>query len=182
MAEVFTRRLSRWQAEQQRDDVADVYIEAYHGPIGQEFHLRQAFLDRFDRDSRRTGFDMVAASDRATVAAAYGFQLDRSDNWWRSFTGNAPPRLEELTASGQVFAVAELMVLPAYRRQGVAGKLLDQLLLRSEATLATALVDPHSAAAGAALRALGWTYIGDVRPGPAGSPARQAWTHPREPH
>ncbi|WP_329133866.1 GNAT family N-acetyltransferase [Streptomyces sp. NBC_01476] len=175
MAEVFTRRLSRWQAEQQRDEIADLYVEAYHGPAGEEFSHREAFLARFDHDTAREGFDMVAASEGATVGAAYGFRLDRADNWWRNFTGNPPPRLEELTASGQVFALAELMVRPAYRRQGVAARLMEQLLLRSEATLASALVDPGEPGAGSALRALGWDRIGEARFGPD-APARQVWT------
>ena len=184
MTEVFTRRMSRWQAEQQREDVADVYVEAYHGTAGEEFSHRQDFLRRFADDARRPGFDMVVASERRMNGAAYGFRLDRADDWWREFTGSPPAQLEELTASGQVFALAELMVLPSYRRQGIATKLMNQLLLRSNAALATALVGPasddgfgssDSATAAAALAAWGWTRIGELGPG-RGAAARQVWS------
>lgn len=174
MTEVFTRRMSRWQAEQQREDVADVYVEAYHGPAGQEFSQRQDFLRRFADDVRRPGFDMVVASERRMTGAAYGFRLDRADGWWREFTGGALRRLEELTASGQVFALAGLMVLPAYRRQGIATRLMNQLLLRSDAALATALVDPaseDSAPAATTLAAWGWSRIGEL-----GAGEREVWS------
>ncbi|GCD34941.1 hypothetical protein OEIGOIKO_02681 [Streptomyces chrestomyceticus JCM 4735] len=43
MAEVFLRRLTRWQAEAQREAVADLYVEAYRGPSGEEFRGRGPF-------------------------------------------------------------------------------------------------------------------------------------------
>lgn len=181
MAEVFTRRMSRWQAEQQREAVADVYVEAYRGMPGDEFRDREEFLRRFAEATQRPGFDMIVASERRMTGAAYGYVLDRADGWWRDFTGEGPGGvdLEELTASGQVFALAELMVVPAYRRQGIATRLLDQILLRSDAALITTLVTPTAAgdAVGAvgALRAWGWSYLGDTQ----GS--LQAWSHPLRP-
>ena len=178
MTEVFTRRMSRWQAEQQREAAADVHVEACHGPAGEEFHDRQAFLLRFADDVRRTGFDMVVASDRRMTGVGYGFVLDRADDWWRGLRGSAPQQLEELTASGQVFALAELMVVPSHRRQGIATRLVDQLLLRSDAAVVTALVgpqNPDSEAATGALRAWGWSRVGDLGPG-SGVSARQVWS------
>jgi GNAT superfamily N-acetyltransferase len=176
VAEVFTRRMSRWQAEQQREAVADVYVEAYRGVAGEEFRDRVDFLRRFADATQRPGFDMVVASERRMTGAAFGFVLDRADGWWRDFTGDPPPGLdlEELTASGQVFALAELMVVPAYRAQGIATRLLDALLLRSDAALVTALVGHDSAPAHQTLRAWGWNRLGDVRPTPD-APAVQAW-------
>ncbi|MBD0739023.1 GNAT family N-acetyltransferase [Streptomyces sp. CBMA29] len=176
MAEVFTRRMSRWQAEQQREAVADVYVEAYRGVPGQEFHDREDFLRRFAEATRRPGFDMIVASERRLTGVAYGYVLDRADGWWRDFTvagtDGAGPHgtdIEELTASGQVFALAELMVVPAYRRQGIATGLLDQLLLRSDAALVTVLTAPDADAVHA-LRAWEWTCLGDT------NGSRQAWS------
>lgn len=176
MVEVFTRRMSRWQAEQQQEAVADVFVEAYQGSPGEEFHDRQEFLRRFTADTRRPGFDMVVASERRMTGAAYGFVLDRADDRWREFTGDLPPQIEELTASGQVFALAELMVLPAFRRQGIATRLMNQLLLRSDAALITALVADDGEAAHSTLRAWGWDRIGDVRRTDRTAPLAQAWS------
>lgn len=176
MVEVFTRRMSRWQAEQQQDAVADVFAEVYPraDAPGEESRDREAYLRRFTADTRRPGFDMVVASERRMTGAAYGFVLDRYDDPWRDFDGELPPRIGELTASGQVFTLAELMVLPAFRRQGIATRLIGQLLLRSNAALVTARVAADADAAHSALRAWGWTRIGDLRTHPT-----QVWTRAR---
>lgn len=163
MPEVFVRRLSRWQAEQQREDVADVYVEAYRGVHGEEFQDRQEFLRTFADDVQRSGFDMVVAGGGGKpVAHAYGFLLDRAGGWWRGLDEDVPWDIEELTVSGQVFALAEMMVLPAYRRDGVATRLVGQLLVRTDAALVTARVDPANEVALGVLRAWGWRRLGAV--------------------
>ncbi|MFE3139151.1 GNAT family N-acetyltransferase [Streptomyces scopuliridis] len=172
MAEVFVRRLSRWQAEQQREAVADVYVEAYRRVPGEEprdrrERDRQEFLETFAEDVQRPGFDMVVASGGNKPAAyAYGFVLDRAGEWWRALSGEVPWDwdIEELTVSGQVFALAGLMVLPAHRRGGVATRLVEQLLIRTDAALVAARVDPANEAAVGALRSWGWTRLGAVAP------------------
>ncbi|MFE9885781.1 GNAT family N-acetyltransferase [Streptomyces scopuliridis] len=174
MAEVFVRRLSRWQAEQQREAVADVYVEAYRRVPGEESRDRrerdrQEFLETFAEDVQRPGFDMVVASGGNKPAAyAYGFVLDRAGEWWRALSGEVPWDwdIEELTVSGQVFALAGLMVLPAHRRGGVATRLVEQLLIRTDAALVAARVDPANGAAVGALRSWGWTRLGAVAPPP----------------
>ncbi|MFI5758659.1 GNAT family N-acetyltransferase [Streptomyces sp. NPDC051569] len=162
MAEVFIRRLSRWQAEAQREAVADVYVEAYRRVRGEEFDDRQEFLRVFAEDVQRAGFDMMVASGRKPGAYAYGFLLDRAGQWWRALGDGVPWDIEELTVSGQVFALAELMVLPEHRRVGLATRLVDQLLVRANAALVTTRVDPANEAALGALRSWGWTRLGAV--------------------
>jgi GNAT superfamily N-acetyltransferase len=178
VTEVFLRRLSRWQAEQQREAIADVYVEAYHGARGEEFHDRQDFLARFADDVQRTGFDMVIASEAELAGCAYGFPADRGGGLWEGFRGELPEGVEELTASGRVFVVAELMVVPPHRRVGVGHRMLEQLLARGDgAELLTAVVDPENAEAMGALRAWGWTKTGDLVP-PVGvlAPVLEAWS------
>jgi GNAT superfamily N-acetyltransferase len=164
VAEVFVRRLSRWQGEQQREAVADVYVESYRQVHGEEFRDREEFLRTFADDVQRPGFDMMVASGRKPAAYAYGFLLDRAGEWWRSLGQDVPWDVEELTVSGQVFALAEVMVLPAFRREGVATRLVEQLLIRTDAALVTVRVDPANEAALGALRSWGWTRLGAVAP------------------
>ena len=56
MAEVYLRRLSQWQAEQQRDAAADVHVGAYRGVAGAEYRDRQGFLSRFEQHVQRPAF------------------------------------------------------------------------------------------------------------------------------
>jgi GNAT superfamily N-acetyltransferase len=167
VAEVFIRRLSRWQAEQQREAIADGYVESYRRVHGEEFHDRQRFLEIFAGDVQRPGFDMVVAdmvvgAGPKSTGYAYGFLLDRAGEWWRGLRQDVSWDIEELTVAGQVFALAELMVLPPYRRTGVATRLLDRLLMRSNATLVTVRVDPANDSALAALRNWGFERLGTV--------------------
>jgi len=141
MAEVYLRRLSRWQAEQQREAVADVYVSAYRGAAGAEHPDRQSFLTRLEQHVQHTGFDMVVADTAGTVGCAYGFRAPRTGEWWPEFQGELPEDIEELTASGRTFLLAELMVLPAHRRRGIATRLVERLLIRLDADLVVATAD-----------------------------------------
>ena len=178
MLEVFVRRLTRWQAEQQRESVADVYVEAYHGFSGEEFHDRQMFLRRFAEDVQAPGFDMVVTGASRLAGCAYGFRLDREGGWWQGFRGELPRELEELTASGQGWVLAELMVVPAQRRCGVATALVRRLLERSDTALVTVLVEPANVPARSAFQSWGWTRIGAVGSHSGGGPVLDVWSAP----
>lgn len=176
MAEFFIRRLSRWQAEQQRGPFADLYVEAaYEGAVGEEFRDRQEFLRRFEDDVQQPAFDMVVAEGPQSIGFAYGFRVHRSGSWWQGVGGDLPSDLEELTASGKVFVVAELMVLPAGRRTRVATRLQEQLLARTDAARAIALVAPGNAPAEAAFRSWSWQDLGEVGSAP-GKPVLRVWS------
>ncbi|MFF3615499.1 hypothetical protein [Streptomyces sp. NPDC002580] len=191
MSEVYLRRLSRWQAEQQRDAVANVHVAAYHGASGAEYRDRQGFLSRFEQHVQRPDFDMVVADMGGLVGCAYGYRIPRTGDWWSGFRGELPTDIEELTASGRTFLLAELMVLPVHRRGGVATRLGEWLLARLDTDLVVAAVDRsgddgHENAAAETLRAWGWTKLGelgshtpsdsgsDAGPGRAGF-AREVW-------
>ncbi|MYW63766.1 GNAT family N-acetyltransferase [Streptomyces sp. SID8379] len=161
MAEVYLRRLTRWQAEQQREAFADVYVSAYHGAAGAEYRDRIGFLRRFEQHVRHDGFDMTVADAPDLVGCAYGFRLERDGAWWADFPVEVTSQTEELTASGRVFALTELMVLPEHRRSGVATRLGDLLLSRHSQDLVVAGVDERRCSAGIRelLRAWGWKEL-----------------------
>ncbi|WP_327695630.1 GNAT family N-acetyltransferase [Streptomyces sp. NBC_00459] len=170
MGEVFFRRLSRWQADGDREELADLYVAAYEEPPGEEYRNRERFLARLAEDVQRPGFDMVAADDQdgdddEPAGMAYGYPLHRDGSWWRGFVGVVPDKAEELTASGKVFVVGDLMVLPEHRRRGIGSRLQERLLAAGDAELAVVLLDPDNAGARAAFRAWGWEGLGELRPG-----------------
>lgn len=184
MAEVFTRRLTRWQVEQHQEALADGFVEAYRPVAGEEFQDRQRFVQRLTDDARRPGFDLVLADDAGESSFAgcvYGYRLARADTWWQDVAGIQPRQFEELTASGEVFVVAELMVPSERRRRHIATDLVEELLGRVEETMAIALVDPTNAVARAAFQTWGWARSGAFETDDPGSRKREIWSLTREP-
>ncbi|MFE0138449.1 hypothetical protein ACFWY6_43970 [Streptomyces sp. NPDC059037] len=172
MAEVFLRRLTRWQAEQQREAVADVYVEAYRGVAGAEYADRQGFLQCFENTVQRPDFDMVVADAGGLVGCLYGYRAARTGDWWEGFRGILPTEVEERTASGRVFILTELMVVPAYRRQGISERLRTLLLVRHTTDLVVAVIKRDDDLGREVLRSWGWTKLGDFD---SGDPSGSGW-------
>ncbi|MEV7194020.1 hypothetical protein AB0N81_19760 [Streptomyces sp. NPDC093510] len=175
MAEVFLRRLSRWQAEQQREAVADLYVEACRGMTGAEYGNRGDFLRRFEHDVQQTDFDMVVAGAADLVGCLYGYRAERSGAWWESFRGVLPPEVEEQTASGRVFLLSELMVTPAERGSDVASRLRMLLLTRHTSDVVVAVIKPDDDRGREVLQAWDWTKLGEF------APRREGWLRPPSP-
>jgi GNAT superfamily N-acetyltransferase len=176
MAEVFLRRLSRWQADREREAVADLYVEAYRGTAGEEFHDREEYLRRLGDHVERTGFELVTASAAGVLAGSvYGYRAERTDEWWYGLHGELPPTMAELTAAGRAFVMTELMVLPSFRRRGIATRLQEHLLTPSGIALAVTLIDQDDMPARAALGSWGWESLGKITPSPD-RPPLEAWT------
>ena len=153
------RRLDRWQAETMREQLADLYVESSHARPGWEYRDREEFLRRLAADVRRPGFDMVIAQGAAVVGCAFGFPLARDGSWWQEFAGPLPENLEQLTASGHVFALAELVIHPHARDRDLAPRLQDGLLADQDASLGVTKLDRSDAEACAAFTARGWFDI-----------------------
>ena len=176
--EVFLRRFSRWQADQQREAIADLYVAAYREPPAQDPPeqppRRRDFLNRFADEVQRPGFDMLVVGETYLTGCIYGYPVPRDDGgWWQALRGVVAEDVGELIASGRVFVVAELMVLPSRRRKHIAARLHERLLTRVDTNLLATLVPPENAPARAALGSWGWA------PTTADIPDLEVWT--REP-
>ena len=174
MAETFLHGLTRWQADTQREAVADLHVLAYDGLHGADSGSRQEFAAGFADHVQRPGFEMAVVGGSRPLGCAYGFRADRSGEWRRSYVGAVPEQIERFTASGEVFVLAELMVLPAHRRRHIATRLQEHLLTRCRAALAVALIDPADGRARAAFRSWAWTRLGHLQSGPQ-APPQDVW-------
>ena len=89
--------------------------------------------------------------------------------WWRHLTAPLPA---ELTAEhpGRTFALVELLVRAAWRRQGIAGALHDLILADRSEERATLTVRPTATAAQHAFRKWGWRKVARTRDSEPGSP------------
>ncbi|GGR84109.1 hypothetical protein GCM10010252_23520 [Streptomyces aureoverticillatus] len=172
MAEVFLRRLTRWQAEQQREMMANLYVECHglDGPGGGT--ARKGFLERFERHVQELDFDMVTANSGAVLAGClYGFRAERGSALADTLRDLLPAEAAAHAGAGRLFVIAELMVVPEYRRLGVATRLRDLLLSRHSTDVIVAATPPG--AAREVLRAWSYTKLGELA-----SPPREAWLRP----
>jgi hypothetical protein len=163
------RRLNRWQAEGLREDLADLFVESCATAPGWDYRGRKDFLRRLTRDTWRPGFAMLTAEAPDLVGYAFGFPVRCDGSSWSGFRGTLPQEVEQLTASGQVFAISGIVVGPSERHHGLADRLQDRLLLTDHrASLGATLVDRTHRAACAGFRSRGWHDIGLVYrpPGP----------------
>ncbi|MDG4856861.1 hypothetical protein P8605_01575 [Streptomyces sp. T-3] len=163
------RQLNRWQAEDLREDLADLYVESSATRPGEEFHGREAFLHRLAGNVQMPGFDMLIAEAQSLVGCAYGFPVARDGSWWRGFDGPLPQNIEQLTASGHVFAITEVLVHPHGQHPDLARRLQERLLADHQASLGITSVDRSDRTACAALQSWGWQDVGELHqelPGP----------------
>ncbi|MFF4534604.1 hypothetical protein [Streptomyces aureus] len=165
------RRVNRWQAQGLGGGLADLYVDSRETSAAEAYRSRsrsrQDFLNRLTGDIRRPGFAMVIAETDHLVGCAFGFPV-RSDGLWRTgFDGALPQSIEQLTASGGVFAIISVLVQPHPQDQDVACRLQERLLSDHQASLGATLVDQDDHPALTSLRSWGWLDVGEVwRPGP----------------
>ncbi|QMU80347.1 hypothetical protein GXW83_17295 [Streptacidiphilus sp. PB12-B1b] len=106
---------------------------------------------------------MLLAETATLVGFVFGVPVDRDGGWWSGFVGELPPYIEQLTASGHVFAVTDLVVHPYARHHGIAASLLARLLGDHHASLGVSLVEQGEHQVFAAFQSWGWQEIGEVR-------------------
>ncbi|MEE1765014.1 MULTISPECIES: hypothetical protein [unclassified Streptomyces] len=141
-------------------------MESTRAQPGQEYRGREAFLRRLTRDIRQLGFSLLIAEDMTFAGCAYGFPVPRQGTWWRGFDGPLPQSVEQLTASGHVFALTEIVVHPHTDDQGLARRLQERLLADHHASLGATLVAQTDAPACDAFLSWGWQDIGTIRRAP----------------
>jgi GNAT superfamily N-acetyltransferase len=124
------------------------------------------FTRRFGVWRRQPGFALAEASHGGyLVGYACGIPLRSSTDWWRDVTARLPATVTD-EHPGRTFALTQLLVRSSWRRQGIAGELLELILDGRAEERATVKLPPDAAAAQAAFRNWGWTKVGRAR-GPA---------------
>ncbi|MWA08262.1 hypothetical protein E5671_03500 [Streptomyces sp. BA2] len=106
---------------------------------------------------------MLVAEAKTLTGCAYGLPVARDGSWWQGFDGPLPQNLEQLTASGHVFAITETLVHPHEQARGLARRLQERLLADHQASLGVTLAAQADHPALAAFEAWGWQEIGQIR-------------------
>ncbi|WAU82829.1 hypothetical protein O1Q96_25905 [Streptomyces sp. Qhu-G9] len=165
MDAVRLRRVNRWLAQGLSGELADLYVDSREtsAPEAYRSSSRQHFLNRLTGDIRRPGFAMVIAETDHLVGCAFGCPVSRNGFWWLGFDGALPQSIEQLTASGGVFAITSILVQPHPQDQDAARHLQERLLSDHQASLGTTLVDQNDHPTLASLRSWGWLNVGVMR-------------------
>ncbi|HEY1323603.1 MAG TPA: GNAT family N-acetyltransferase [Streptosporangiaceae bacterium] len=125
---------------------------------------------RFSVRCRQPGFVLAEARHGDyLVGYAAGMPLRPSTSWWKGLT-TALPADVTTEHPGRTFALTDLLVRPAWRRQGIAGSLYELILAGRAEERATLAVPPAAAPAQTAFRNWGWRKVARTRgpgPGPA---------------
>lgn len=173
------RRLSRWLVEGLHEDLARLYAESRATPPGDPYRRpsRENFLNRLTADMRRPGFAMVIAETDSLTGCAFGFPVGGDGSWWLGFDGALPRSIEQLTASGSVFAFADILIRPHPQDRELARRVQERLLTDHQASLGATLVDRADRQALAAFRSWGWLDVGELRR-PAGATTFRALVLP----
>ncbi|MCL6668762.1 hypothetical protein [Streptomyces panaciradicis] len=159
------RRVNRWLAQDLGEELGDLYVDSRETSAAEAYRSRsrQDFLNRLTGDIRRSGFAMVIAETDHLVGCVFGFPVASDGIWWLGFDGALPQSIEQLTASGGVFAITGILVRPHSQDQDVARRLQERLLSGHQASLGATLVDPGDHLTLASLRSWGWRDMGEVR-------------------
>lgn len=150
------------EAAQLVDELVAVYRQVYAD--GGEFHSEDRYRRQLAAHMTRDGWSLVTATANGElVGYIYGFSLPTGTGWWAGIEQPVPSGFADETGR-RTFAVSELLVLPRWRRQGVARALHDQLLDRRTEDRATLLVDPENSAARRAYDSWGWRHVTYLTP------------------
>lgn len=149
------------EAARHADDFVAVAAEVYADPpYGWGARDAAEFARRFAAWARQPGF-VLAEARHGGYLVGYGFgaPLRPATSWWRHLT---TPLADEITTEyhGRTFAVHDLAVRAAWRRQGIGASLYRLIMANRPEERATATILPAAGPAQGACRSWGWTKIG----------------------
>jgi len=146
-------------------------LQALHREVYGQFGDGAEFSRRFRVRRRQPGFVLAEAHHGGyLVGYASGMPLRSSTSWWKGLTTPLPA---EVTTEhpGRTFALTELLVRAAWRRQGIGESLHDLILDGRPEERATLTVPPGAIAAQRAFRKWGWRKVARTHGPDPGSPA-----------
>jgi GNAT superfamily N-acetyltransferase len=168
--EITFELLDGGRAAEHEAELQALHAEVYAAAPQRRDEDAAGFAARFRVQRRQPGFVLAEARHGGyLVGYAAGMPLRPSTSWWRDLTTPVP---DEVTAEhpGRTFALVDLLVRAAWRRQGIGQALHDLILAGRREERATLVLPPTAAPAQNAFQSWGWRKVArtsDPRPGSA---------------
>lgn len=148
------------------DEVVAAYVAVFgEPPVSAGPADVAAFRASLPRQVRKPGFRAATARspEGHLVGVAYGWEGGPGDWWWDIVAGAVNEDVRRHWFA-DCFVIAELLVLPACRRQGIGGDLEDTLLDATERPAAVLAARSDAEAAHRFYPARGWRrLLGELR-------------------
>ncbi|CAK7281940.1 hypothetical protein GCM10010503_64850 [Streptomyces lucensis JCM 4490] len=159
------RRLTRRQAEDMREDIADLAAQSVADTVGEAYHDRGDFLHRLAVTAHRPGFALLVAETTVLVGCAFGFPVG-SDG--RQGGGTLQEIIQRLTSCARFVVLTQVVAHPHAQHRDIAHRLQQRLLTDLHSSLGVTLLHPADRGARAAFSSWGWQIMGEVvgLPGP----------------
>jgi len=167
--EITFQRLDGREAAEHAGELQALHAEVYAAAPFRREEDPGVFAGRLRVQSRQPGFVLAEARHGGyLVGYAAGMPLRPSTSWWRDLTTPLP---EEVTAEhpGRTFALLDLLVRAAWRRQGIGRDLHDLVLTGRPEERATVVVPPAATPAQNAFQSWGWHKVARTRDPQPGS-------------
>ncbi|MFF4120883.1 STAS domain-containing protein [Streptomyces sp. NPDC001714] len=162
------RRLTRWQVEGVREDIADLAMASVAGTPGEAFHDRGGFVHRLAVSAHRPGFALLVAETTVLVGCSFGFPVGPDGPGRRGLDRTLQESIQRLTACARFVVLTQVVAHPHLQYRDIARRLQQRLLTDRHAAMGVALLHPFDQAGQAALESWGWRNLGEIvgLPGP----------------
>ncbi|MFF3733434.1 STAS domain-containing protein [Streptomyces sp. NPDC002476] len=156
------RPLTRWQAEDMREDLADLAAESVAGTPCEAYHDRGDFLHRLAVMAHRPGFALLVAETTVLVGCSFGFPVGPDGSGRRRFDGTLQESIQRLTSRARFVVLTQVVAYPHAQHRDIARRLQQRLLTDLHSSLGVALLHPADHAGQAAFSSWGWQNMGEV--------------------
>ena len=153
------RRLTRRQAEDMCEDIADLAAKSVAGTVGEAYHDRGDFLHRLAVTAHRPGFALLVAETTVLVGCAFGFPVG-SDG--QQGGGTLQEIIQRLSSRARFVVVTQVVAHPHAQNRDIARRLQQRLLTDLHSSLGVTLLHPADQAGQAAFSSWGWQNMGEV--------------------
>ncbi|MGW1539290.1 STAS domain-containing protein [Streptomyces sp. NPDC002309] len=152
------RRLTRWQAEDMREDIADLAVEPVAGLSANADRERGDFLGRLAVSARRPGFALLVAETTVLVGCAFGFPIGPGACSERGLQES----VQRLTCCTRFLLLTQVVAHHHAQRRDIGRRLQQRLLADRHTAFGVALIRPADRVGQAAFESWGWRNCGEM--------------------